>query len=131
MAESPRGTEVPADEDLLRGIVHPDWWDAESKHVSSAIFAFPKFSAFVASMSDEDELLSRFRRGTGMVRFNCGVARALGFNACHEPEQGNEAHANVYCDLPSSKRKKQARLLVEAAQVTREPDAEALRRADE
>jgi hypothetical protein len=130
MADQPsRGPEVPGHEDLLRTIVRPEWWDPDEQHLSSGIFGFPKFSAYIASMTSEDAVLGRFPAGCGMVQFNCGTARDLGFDARHEPEQGEQSHANIYCGHTGNKRKKQARALVEAATVTRLPDLEKLRAA--
>lgn len=123
-----RGPQVSADEALFRGIVRPEWWDPEDGHLSSGIFGFPKFSAYIESMTDEDTLLRRFPEGSGLVEFNCGTARKLGFDARQEPEHGDEAHANIYCELSSNKRKKHARKLVEASTVTKKPDIEKLRR---
>jgi hypothetical protein len=128
--ESSHGPPVADDEHLLRGILRAEWWDSESGHLSSAIFGFPRFSAFIASMRSEEELLQRFRPGSGIVRFHCGTARLLGFDARHEPEQGDDAHANVYCNLKSSQRKRHARMLVESAQVTRVPERDLLDRSD-
>lgn len=123
MADEPAlGPPVPDDEHLLRGIVRAEWWDPETGHLSSAIFGFPRFSAFIAAIRTEAELLQRFRVGSGIVRFHCGTARSLGFDARHEPEHGDDAHANVYCGLGSAQRKRHARALVESAQITTEPD---------
>ena len=124
--ESSRGPEVPPHEDLLRVILHPYWWDPKDCHVSSAIFGFPKFSAFIASMTTEEALLKRFRSGSGMLKFNCGVARRHGFDAHHEPEQDDNAHANVY---RINKSKKHARELLRETStiITVKPDIERLR----
>ncbi len=47
-----------------------------------------------------------------MVSFNCGQARDLGFDARHEPERNNPAHAHLYCDgTPAKQRKKNAQRL--------------------
>ncbi len=127
MANAPqRGPEVSGQEALLRGIFHPNWWDPDSKCLSSGVFGFPKFSAFVESLTDTYDLLQSFPDGSGTIRFNAGAARELGFDARHEPEEGNDAHANVYCDLSSSQRKKRARKLVEASQLIAAPDNEKL-----
>lgn len=124
---SSRGPEVPAHEDLYRGIIHPDWWDPEDGHLSSGIYGFPKFSAYIASLTSKEACLEPFPDGSGLIKFNSGAARELGFDACHEPEDGEEAHSNVYCDLKSGKRKKQARKLIEATTIVVEPDNETLR----
>ena len=127
---SPWGPEVPAGETLLRAITRPEWWDPEERHLSSAAFSRPKFSASILSkLDDENEMLERFQQGTGLARFNCGEARELGFDARHEPEEDHDDHANVYStDLNGSQRKKLARKLVEAAKIARDPNNELLRR---
>ena len=61
--------------------------------------------------------MNRWDGGNGVVAFNAGEARSLGFSAHHEPEDGNEAHANVYCDHPEKERKRQARKLAALCQV--------------
>ena len=119
--DSSRGPEVPAHEDLLRGIICANWWDAEEKHLSSAIFGFEKFSAYIESMTSVSAQAAQLRAGSGMIRFSCGAARALAFDARHEPEGGDESHSNVYCDLNSRQRKKRARSLVQVSAVLIEP----------
>jgi hypothetical protein len=125
---SSRGPEVPSHEDLLRGIVRPEWWDPHEEHLSSAIFAFPKVSAFIVSMFQGDPL-AKFPVGSGLLKLNTGVARALGFDARHEPEECEQAHANIYCDLNSNQRKKRAKRLIDdnATVVTVKPDLDKLR----
>lgn len=119
--ESDRGAHVSSEDNLLRVIVQRRWWNPETKQLSSAIFGFRKFSAFLSSMDNGQSLLTDFTSGSGVVEFNCGVARELGFDARHEPENGNDAHAHVYCELASGKRKKQARKLVHASVIKVEP----------
>lgn len=115
---------VAAAEDLLRGIVVPEWWDPEQGVVSSAIFGFPKFSAYVASMKSSAALLEQLPDGSGVLKFNCGEARDLNFDALHEPEGGDESHANVY----RTRKKKQARKLLQASgtEVVVKPDHQRL-----
>jgi hypothetical protein len=120
--ESSRGPEVPAHEDLLRGIVRPEWWDANDKHLSSGAFAFAKFSAFIESLTTEARVAAHLPNGSGIIRFNAGVARSLGFDARHDPEDSDDSHAHVYCDLGSDKRKKKARKLIETVTWVREPN---------
>lgn len=121
----PRGPAVPSDESLLRGIRVPEWWDQQDEYVSPAIFGFPKFSSDIESMTTQDAALGRLPDGSGILRFNSGVARQLQFDAHHEPELGNDAHANVY----RTRRKKQARRLLdsESTMVIVKPDIEKLR----
>lgn len=126
MADEPsRGPEVPPHEDLLRCIFRPEFWDPDGDYVSPAIFGFDKFSAFIASLTSELGVLQRFPEGCGMLKFNSGVARQLGFDARHEPENSVDAHANVY----RTRRKGQARRLMEAetTAVTVKPDIDRLR----
>ena len=66
--------------------------------------------------------LSHFEPGSGLVQFNCGVARSFGFDARHEPEDGNNAHSHVYSEHGSSQRKKKAKLLAEQSTVLVEPN---------
>ncbi len=84
---------------------------------SSAIFHHPKFSADIADKTTLPELAGRWPVGTAFVQFTSGVARTLGFSAHHEPEHGNDAHANVYCDHGTSDRKKKARALAAQCQL--------------
>jgi hypothetical protein len=124
MSEAP-GPEVPSGEDLYRGLTTNAWWVAEEKRPSSAAFTFPSFSVDVASLAGGPEhTLGHLPAGSGLVAFNCGAARALGFDARLEPDPQhpeNAAHANVYCSLPTSQRKKRAQQLVGLCQVIREP----------
>jgi hypothetical protein len=88
---------------------------------SSAIFHHPQFSADIASLTSLVEMQARWPEGTGIVSFLCSIARQLDFDARHEPENGNNAHANVYSDVPSNKRKRQARQLAAVCQVLIQP----------
>lgn len=124
MSEPARGPQVPASETLSRAITSRDWWVAAENRVSSAAFAFPVFSVDIASLANPEQTLSRFKAGCGLVQFNSGAARQLGFDARQEidsqfPE--NAAHANVYCDLPRNERKRRAQQLVSLATVLRAP----------
>jgi hypothetical protein len=119
-----RGTEVAGDEALLRGIVRPEWWNAEEQRPSTAIFSFPKFSAYQETITPDTHPIRRlpagsdqFPDGSGVLRINCNAARLLGFDARHEPENGDEAHANVYCDLNSTQRKKRIRRLLDPVET--------------
>ncbi|HET6884026.1 MAG TPA: hypothetical protein VFI31_27985 [Pirellulales bacterium] len=124
MSEPARGPQVPASEALRRAITSLDWWVAAEDRVSSAAFAFPVFSVDVASLATPEQTLGRFKAGCGLVQFNSGAARQLGFDARQEldarfPE--NSAHANVYCDLPKNERKRRAQQLVSLATILRAP----------
>lgn len=124
MSEPARGPQAPASETLSRAITSRDWWVAAENRVSSAAFAFPVFSVDLASLATPEQTLSRFNAGCGLVQFNAGAARQLGFDARHEidaqfPE--NSAHANVYCDLAKNERKRRAQQLVSLTTIVRAP----------
>ena len=118
------GPEVDAAEDLFRCITTPDWWVSEEGRPSSAAFKQPDFSTDVASLAGSPAYtLARFPPGCGLVSFNYGTARGIGFLARVEPDPDhpdNHAHANVYNNLPSGAgRKKMAQKLVEAIMAAR------------
>jgi len=124
MSEAASGPEVPASETLSRAVTSPNWWVATENRVSSAAFAFPVFSVDMASLATPDQTLSRFRIGSGLVQFNAGDARHLGFDARQEIDaqfSENLAHANVYCRLPKNERKRRAQQLVWLATIVRAP----------
>ncbi|HVA47033.1 MAG TPA: hypothetical protein VNH11_11760 [Pirellulales bacterium] len=124
MSDAARGPEVPANETLSRAITSRDWWVAAENRVSSAAFAFPVFSVDVASLATSEQTLTRFRSGSGMVQFESGPARQLGFDARIERDENfpaNLAHANVYCDLPKGERKRRAQQLLSLTSVVRAP----------
>src|SRR3989442_8476723 len=122
---SPTGPPVPPEEDLYRGITTPDWWVAEEKRPSSAAFRFPSFSVDVASLAVSPQFtLAHLPAGSGLVSFNCGQARTLGFDGHLEPDPNhveNQAHANVYSLHSASQRKKMAQRLVALCVVGQEP----------
>ncbi len=111
------GPEVEAKEDLYRCLTTPDWWVAEEKRPSSAAFKQPDFSTDVASIAGSPEYtLGRFRKGCGLVVFNYGDAKAIGFIARLETDPEfpeNKAHANVYNPSAAGKRKTMAQKLVQ------------------
>jgi len=113
-----RGPQVPDEERLYRAILPAavPVWPPDGKP-SSAIFHHPKFSADIASLVTVAELVARWPAGTAFVLFTSGTARTLGFHAHHESENGNLAHANVYCDHGTGDRKKKARALAAACQL--------------
>ncbi len=62
--------------------------------------------------------------GSGIVQFNAGIARSLGFDARLEPDPEkpeNHAHANVYCLLGRNQRKKAAQRLAQHCDVVVRP----------
>lgn len=113
-----RGPPVP-DADTLHRVITPAaaavWFP--NGVLSSAALSFPVFSADIARLSPTEQTLARWPPGSGIVAFLCGQARQLGFDARHEPELGNDAHANVYNDFPANERKRRARRLAAACAV--------------
>lgn len=114
--EVPHGPVVPDDEDVNRAVLYPHWWKADVQRPSSAAFDAAVFSVDVASKTTPAETLARFNPGTGLVQFNCGEARTLGFDTRDEPDDqfpDNVAHAHVYfeyyAELKRSRRKRRAR----------------------
>jgi len=119
MSDASPGLEVDQVDDLFRCITTPDWWVAEEGRPSSAAFKQPNFSADMASVAKTPEhTLQRFPGGCGLVSFNYGSAKGIGFIARREPDPEhpeNLAHANVYNLVTSGNgRKKMAQKLVEA-----------------
>jgi hypothetical protein len=124
MPDAVHGAEVPASETLSRAITSRDWWVADENRVSSAAFAFPLFSVDRASLATPEQTLRRFTSSTGLVQFNAGLARQIGFDARQELDErfpDNLAHANVYCALAKNERKRRAQQLVSLTTVVRAP----------
>lgn len=124
MSNKPRGPQVPDGDHLYRVITTSDWWKAATDTPSSAAFKHPSFSADIASKSSPKKTLDRFDIGSGLVSFNCGDARVIGFDSREEPDPEfpkNLAHANVYNDAGSSERKRRARKLAEACRLVVRP----------
>jgi hypothetical protein len=119
---SPRGAPVP-DEDALYRVIVPSaaavWFPGGV--LSSAAFSHSVFSTDIVRLTTPEQTLARWPVGSGIVTFNVGKARAIGFDARHEPEHGNNAHANVYCDCPAKERKRRARQLAEMSVVVVAP----------
>ncbi len=126
-----RGPEVDSQEDLYRAIHTPSWWIAGRAYpLSSAAFSWPCFSVNIASLMSFDEALRHLHEVMkspkgGIVAFNCGDARKLGFNPRQEPDPvypENKAHANVYSDGTDSHRKARAKKLARSfCRVVLEP----------
>ncbi len=125
-----RGPQVGAGETLLRAIAYRSWWKEDEDRPSSAVFTFePPISVDVSSLTSHQEVLARFRSGSGLVSFVCGIAREIGFDARKEddPEHpDNAAHAHLYCDLGNKQRKKAARRLVDYVTTDVHPDLDQL-----
>lgn len=120
MSSQPHGPHVPDGDDLYRVITNSNWWKTDTDSPSSAAFSYPVFSADIASKSSPKKTLCRFQPGSGLVRFNCGEARVIGFDPREEPDPRcpeNLAHANVYTEAGSSQRKKKARKLAQACHL--------------
>ena len=127
-----RGPQVAPYEELYRAIHISDWWDlsVEPPRARSSAFSFsPPFSVNIASIIGLEgaiqhmiEILSSPQGG--IVSFNCGKARFLGFDAHQERDLNNPdntAHANVYYDGSKSSRKRAAKRLAEQCQIVHEP----------
>lgn len=119
------GPEVDETEDLYRCITTPAWWVAAEQRPSSAAFKQADFSTDVASLAGSPAYtLKRFPVGCGLVSFNYGDAKAIGFIARLEPDPDypdNQAHANVYNASNPSKRKMMAQKLAQKCNVVRPP----------
>jgi hypothetical protein len=113
---NPVGTEVDGADFLYRAITTADWWVEDENRPSTAVFNAREFCADVESLAgDHQATLSRHKPGCGIVRFNAGVARALGFCArkAVDPDfPDNAAHADVTCDLGNKDRRRAAKKLI-------------------
>lgn len=122
--QSTRGSQVSGREDLYRAIIYPYWWDSENRRPSSAAFRERKFSVDIASRTTPEATLARFSAGSGLVEFNCGEARQIGFDARQERDHlypDNTAHAHVYSDHSNNERKQRARELAQICRPVVEP----------
>jgi hypothetical protein len=116
-----RGPSVDSAADLHRFITTPDWWvkNVQPPRPSSAAFDAPRFSVNIAPLINFEESTRQLHEDLhcphgGIVAFNCGIARGLGFDSRQELDENapnNLAHAHVYYDGTSSSRKKNARKL--------------------
>lgn len=124
-----RGPQVRPEETLHQFITVRSFWVAKENRPSSALFDNPpRVSVNIASLTTIDKCRRQLRKdlgkpGGGMVSYNCGEARELGFDARHEPERGNQAHAHLYCDLDLSnkRRKRNAQRLARLCRVVIQP----------
>jgi len=88
--------QVDGEEGLL-GAIPPSQYaatDADGKP-SSAPFKEALFSVDIESRTTRDSIFGRWSKGSVLFRFQCETARGLGYTVFHEPENGNDAHANV------------------------------------
>ncbi len=128
-AEAARGQPVGEAETLYRFVTAASFWVPTQHRPSSSLFDDPpRVSVNVASLTTLEkcrrQLVDELHKPEGgMVSFNCGQARDLGFDARHEPERNNPAHAHLYCDgTPAKQRKKNAQRLARACAVVFQPE---------
>ncbi|MGO9108002.1 MAG: hypothetical protein ACLP9L_02105 [Thermoguttaceae bacterium] len=127
-----QGPQVDASESLLRTLDVPDWWDLSVDPPRARSFAFKVNSPFSVNLASMIGLEGAVRHMNevlhcldgGVVSFNCGQARTVGFEARHEldpqhPE--NKAHANVYYCGSSSRRKRDAKALADMCVTVHKP----------
>lgn len=110
------GSPVPDAEDVFRAILYPHWWVESASRPSSAAFSYDVFSVDIVSRTTAQRAAGRFREVIRLVRFNCGAARGVSFDARDEldpSEPENLAHAHVYHVGNKSRRKANARALAD------------------
>lgn len=123
------GQEVSPTETLYRFVTAASFWVAAENRPSSSLFdSPPRVSVNVASLTTMDRCRQQLIEvlhapDGGMVSFNCGSARQLGFDARHEHEAGNRAHAHLYCDeqMSAKQRKRNAQRLARLCVVEIQP----------
>jgi hypothetical protein len=124
-----KGPEVAPGEELFRFVTVRSFWVAAESRPSSSLFDDPpRVSVQVASLTSIEKCRGQLRSDLsslegGMVSFNCGQARQLGFDARHEPENDNPAHAHLYCDATErpKERKKNAQRLARLCKIVIQP----------
>jgi hypothetical protein len=124
-----KGAEVAPGEELYRFVTVPSFWVASENRPSSSLFDDPpRVSVNVASLTTIEKCKAQLAGelespNGGMVSFNCGHARALGFDARHEPENDNPAHAHLYCNAAAKpkERKKNAQRLARNCAIVIQP----------
>jgi hypothetical protein len=127
-----RGPQVPAHEELYRALWVCEWWDLNVNPPRVSSFAFKVRSPFSVNIASIIGLEGAIRHLSetlchpegGIVSFNCGVARAIGFDARQEIDQNypeNKAHANVYYEGMNQNRKKSAQRLASQCRIVRKP----------
>lgn len=127
-----RGRQVEPAENLYRAIPSPEWLNFSRDPPSVSSYAFKvnsPFSVNVASLIGLDGAIRHMKevlkcQDGGIVAFNCGQARSLGYDARHEPDpnfRDNKAHANVYFDGTNSTRKKAAKKLAMLCELVHRP----------
>jgi hypothetical protein len=84
-----------ADAELLWRGIRPE--EIPNGRLSSGPFKYrPKFSVDVASLTSLDACFQRLSQSVAIAQFLTQTARSLDYDATHEPEQGNDAHAHAY-----------------------------------
>lgn len=86
-------------EDAYRAILYPWQWVEHLNRPSSAAFDEEVFSVDLASRTTPAQTRARFNLVLELVAFNCGEARAIGFDTRDELDplhSENQAHAHVY-----------------------------------
>ena len=127
-----RGPQVIPSENLYRALVVPEWWDLIADPPCVSSFAFRVHSPFSVNVASKIGLEGAVRHmeevlhcaDGGIVLFNSGEARAIRFDARHEPDPqypDNKAHANVYYDGLRNRRKRDAKALAEKCLTVRRP----------
>ncbi len=127
-----QGPQVDPGEGLFRALDVPDWWNLNVDPPCARSFAFKvnsPFSVNISSMIGLEEAVRHMNEvlrcpDGGIVSFNCGQARAIGFDARRELDPQyteNDAHANVYYRGSSSRRKRDAKALAEMCVTLHRP----------
>ena len=124
-----KGQEVAPGEELYRFVTVRSFWVIPENRPSSSLFDDPpRVSVNVASLTSigkcKAQLINDLASPNGgIVSFNCGQARQLGFDARHEPEKDNPAHAHWYCDEAAKpkERKKNAQRLARLCTIVIQP----------
>ena len=124
--------QVDPAESLLRALDVPDWWNLSVDPPRPRSFAFKVNSPFSVNIASLIGLEGAVRHMSdvlhcpdgGIVSFNCGQARSVGFDARHELDPqylDTQAHANVYYSGSSSRRKRDARAPAEMCETVHRP----------
>lgn len=110
MSDASPGPEVDPTENLFRCITTNDWWVAEEGRPSSAAFKQPDFSTDMESIAKTPEYtLRRFPAGCGLVAFNYGTAKAIGFVARQEGDPSSRTTSPTPTSTTASRRGTAAR----------------------
>ena len=127
-----RGPQVAPHEELYRALYYSGWWDLSVAPPRVSSFAFKVETPFSVNIASIIGLVGAIRHMIeilnrpqgGIVSFQCGNARSLGFDARQEPDPKypeNTAHANVYYNGSNNGRKKAAKRLAAQCKIVHEP----------